>query len=272
MMTVGIIPARMGSSRFPGKPLVPIAGIPMIGHVYHRSCMARALDAVYVATCDEEIAEYSKTLGAEVVLTSASHERATDRAAEALEIIEQREGKRCAIVVMIQGDEPLLDPAMVDRVASALDDHPNAAVANLMAPIETPAEQDDPNEVKVVVDRSGYALYFSREPIPSRTRLSAPVQAHRQLGLIAFRRESILRYAELEMTDLERAESCDMLRFVEHGRRVLMVPIPACPPAVDVPGDVQTVEQLMATDPLRTRYHQSPGPEWTVGPRLNRAR
>ena len=170
MNIIGIVPARMASSRFPGKPLAKIRGIPMIGHVYHRSKMSDILSEVYIATCDEEIVDYANSIGAPVVMTSASHERASDRAAEAMQKIEMDTGKKTDIVVMIQGDEPMIFPSMIDDAIRPMQNDPEICVVNLMSRLDTQEEHEDPNEVKVVVDQQDFALYFSREPIPSRKK------------------------------------------------------------------------------------------------------
>ena len=164
MNIIGIIPGRMASSRFPGKPLAKICGIPMIGHVYIRSKMSETINEVYIATCDKEIKEQMDLLGAKTVMTASTHERASDRAAEAVLIIEKESGRKVDIVVMIQGDEPLTYPEMIDEAVKPLLEDKSIKITNLMARIKTVEEFEDPNEVKVVVDKLDNALYFSREP------------------------------------------------------------------------------------------------------------
>ena len=166
MRIIAIIPARMGSSRFPGKPLAPILGTPMVGHVYFRTKMCKILSATYVATCDKEIYDYVNSIGGKAVMTSTKHERASDRVAEALTKVEEEQGVRYDIVVMVQGDEPMILPEMVEAAVRPMLQDPAIEVVNLMAPLETLEEQEDSNEVKVVVDKNNFALYFSREPIP----------------------------------------------------------------------------------------------------------
>ena len=167
MRVIGVIPARMGSSRFPGKPLAKILGIPMIGHIYHRCKMAAVLNNVYLATCDEEIKQYSESINAKVIMTSDKHERASDRVAEAMEKVEKTTGHKADIVVMIQGDEPMITPEMINLAVQPMLKDKKILVSNLMAPIRTREEHQDPNSIKVVVDNNSNALYFSREPIPS---------------------------------------------------------------------------------------------------------
>ena len=164
MNIVAIIPARMGSSRFPGKPLARLHGMPMLGHVYFRTRLNSRLSGVYIATCDDEIRGYARSIGAACVMTSSAHTRASDRTAEAAGIIECTSGPIDA-VVMVQGDEPMLVPSMVDEAVLPLLDDPAVQVVNLMAPIG-PDDAADPNEVKVAVDRRSNALYFSRHSLP----------------------------------------------------------------------------------------------------------
>jgi 3-deoxy-manno-octulosonate cytidylyltransferase (CMP-KDO synthetase) len=254
MKIIGIIPARMGSSRFPGKPLANICGIPMLGHVYFRSRMAKVLDDVYVATCDEEIKEYIESIGSKAIMTSDKHERASDRAAEALLKIEKETGQRKDIVVMIQGDEPMVVPEMLDLAVQPMLKDKNVLVVNLMAPIWTLNEYEDPNEVKVVVDNNNYALYFSREPIPSRKKGAVEIPMLKQMGIIPFRRDFLIEFSRLEPTPLERVESVDMLRILEHGYKVKMVLTRFETHSVDTPEDLRFVEEQMKSDSLAIKY------------------
>lgn len=253
MNIVGIIAARLAATRFPNKPLARILGIPMVGHVYHRARMSRGLDDVWLATCDAEILAYAESVGAPAVMTSDAHQRATDRIAEALPYIEERTGRRVDIGVLVQGDEPMLVPEMLDELASPMRER-GVEVANLVAPIGGPEEFEDANTVKVVMDCDGFALYFSREPIPSRKKSEDAVPMWKQLGLIAFTREALVAYTRLEPTPLERIESVDMNRLLEHGRRILTVPTAHLTAAVDTPQDLKRVERLMRDDPLVARY------------------
>ena len=251
---IGIIPARMASSRLPGKPLVPICGIPMVGHVYFRSKMSQALDEVYIATCDQEICDYASSIGATGIMTADTHERATDRSAEAMEKIEAMTGEKADVVVIIQGDEPLLVPQMVDDVIAPLQEDPEVMVANLMSPLKNQEEFEDPNEVKVVVDKNGFALYFSREPIPSVKKGGENIPMMRQLCIMPFRRDFLLTFNNLPPTPLEIIESIDMLRLLENGYKVKIVPTKSDSYSVDTPEDLAKVEQLMKNDPLLARY------------------
>jgi 3-deoxy-manno-octulosonate cytidylyltransferase (CMP-KDO synthetase) len=248
MKAIGIIPARMASSRFPNKPLAPISGMPMIGHVYFRSKQCRFLDAVYIATCDREIEQYSQSIGAPCVMTSDQHQRASERSAEAMTKIEKQLGKPVEIVMMIQGDEPLVDPDVLDSAVKTLRDDPKSAVVNLMTPIRSDADFEDPNAVKVVVASDQSALYFSREPIPSRKKASGRVPMLKQLGLIAFRRDALIKFIQLTPTPLEEVESVDMLRFLEHGMPIRMLLTEQESLAVDTPRDLERVQAVMNND------------------------
>ena len=245
MRSIAIIPARMGSSRFPGKPLALIGGVPMIGHVYSRARRNPRLDGVYIATCDEEIRRYALEIGAECIMTSSRHERASDRTAEAAGLIERRSGAGFDVVVMIQGDEPMIHPGMIDEAMAPLVGDPSVQVVNLMAPLDE-VEARNPNAIKVVCDRNGDALYFSRQPIPSGRGPAA--RPFKQVCIIPFRRAFLDTFTALEPTPLERAESVDMLRALEHGYRVRMASTAYTTRSVDTPGDLVAVTVLMAAD------------------------
>jgi 3-deoxy-manno-octulosonate cytidylyltransferase (CMP-KDO synthetase) len=250
---LGLVPARMGSSRFPGKPMSKICGVPMIEHVWRRCRMSRSLDHLYVATCDEEIRSFVADRGGQAVMTSARHERATERCAEALLTIERDLGERFDIIVMIQGDEPLVTPAMIDESLVPFVAGGDVEVANLMAEIGKREDHEDPNEVKVVVDSAGFALYFSRAPIPP-WKDGAATPHLKQVCIIPFRRDFLLEYVGWAPTTLEIAESIDMNRVLERGRRVKMVPTTGRSISVDTLQDLRLVEAVMTDDPLFVHY------------------
>lgn len=254
MNAIGIIPARMASSRFPGKPLAPIHGVPMIGHVWFRCKMSRTLDEVYIATCDEEIRQYAEGIGAKCIMTADTHERATDRTAEAMLKIEAATGQRTDIVVMIQGDEPMTHPEMIDEAMAPMAADSLVNVVNLMARMDSVEEFEDPNEVKVVVDLEGNALYFSREPVPSRKKGVTTVPMLKQVCIIPFRRDYLLRFNSLPPTPLEVIESVDMMRILEHGEKVKMIMTAARTASVDTPEDLAYVVGMMQGDDLMGRY------------------
>ena len=251
---VGFIPARMGSSRFPGKPLAKINGVPMIGHVYFRSKMSRTLDDLYVATCDKEIQDYVSSIGGKTIMTSDKHKRASERISEALLKVEEETGEKIDIVVMIQGDEPMIFPKMIDEAVEPLIKDKSILVSNLMAPIKTHREHIDPNEVKVVVDKENFALYFSREPIPSDKKESNENYIYKQVCIIPFRRDFLVKFNDIEPTPLEIIESVDMLRVMENGSKVKMIPTKYDTYSVDNIDDLKRVEKLMKNDELVKKY------------------
>ena len=254
MSTIGIIPARMGSSRYPGKPLAKIQGVPMVGHVYFRCKMSKMLDEVYIATCDEEIREYAESIGAKCIITADTHERATDRTAEAMLKIEADTGVRTDIVVMIQGDEPVVFPEMIDLAIAPLHTETDLELVNLMANLDSVEEFEDLNEVKVVVDLQNNALYFSREPVPSRKKGATTVPMLKQVCIMPFRRNFLLKFNALPQTPLEIIESVDMMRILENGGRVRMVMTDFQTWSVDTPEDLAFVDRMMANDKLMLQY------------------
>jgi len=254
MNIVGIIPARMASSRFPGKPMAKIHGIPMVGHVYFRSKMNKTLRYVCVATCDQEIADYITSIDGESVMTANTYERASDRVAEAMLKIERKTGEKIDIVVMIQGDEPMLHPKMIDEAIKPMLKDESIQIVNLMAPLKSREEQNDPNEVKVVVDLQGFALYFSREPIPSWKKSAKEVPMNKQVSIVPFRRDFLIKYTKLSPTPLEKVESVDMLRVLEHGYKVKMVQTGFDTYSVDTVEDLKNVEKLMTNDKILKSY------------------
>ncbi len=249
MKIVAVIPARMGSSRFPGKPLARLRGLTMIEHIYHRTALCRSLDAIYVATCDEEIRKAAVSFGCKAIMTSPAHQRPSDRVAEAAK------GLEADIVVMVQGDEPLLRPEMIELAVAPLVKDSSILCSNLVARIKTLEEFNDPNTIKVVIDKEGFALYFSRKPIPTENLVGwGKMPAYKQVCLIPFRRDFLFKYPQLEPTPLEKAESVDMLRILEHGYKVKLIESPYKTHAVDTPGDLKLVERMMESDPLLPLY------------------
>ena len=241
---IAMIPARMGSSRFPGKPMAKILGKPMVGHVYERVSMSQILDLTVVATCDREIFDYIESIGGVAVLTSDKHERATDRCAEALESLEKSNMSLYDIIVMVQGDEPMTHPDMIAEAVQPMLDNDSIKVVNLLGKIDSTTEFEDRNCIKVVCDLDSNALYFSREPIPTQSK-SKDVPMFKQVCIIPFRREFLLEYNKMTPTALEIAESIDMMRVLEHGMNVRMVPTQHSTHAVDTPDDLTKVEALM---------------------------
>jgi 3-deoxy-manno-octulosonate cytidylyltransferase (CMP-KDO synthetase) len=249
---VAVIPARMGSSRFPGKPLAPLHGLSMIEHVFRRAKLCSQLDEVYVATCDAEIRTAAETFGANVIMTAATHERATDRVAEAAEHLD------AGIIVMIQGDEPMITPEMIEAALAPIRSDPAIACVNLVHRIASQQEFMDSNTIKVVADLDGRALYFSRSPIPNIRFEHTATKVFKQVCVIPFRRDCIREFARLPSTPLEIAESIDMLRLLEHGRTVRLVETSVATHAVDTPADLQAVELLLNDDELMRHYLHAP--------------
>jgi 3-deoxy-manno-octulosonate cytidylyltransferase (CMP-KDO synthetase) len=240
---LGIIPARYGSTRLPGKPLVAIAGKPLVQHVWERARESRRLAALLVATDDERIRRAVRAFGGDVVMTSPDHPTGTDRLAEAAATRPEE------IVVNIQGDEPLVDPRDIDDLVDGLAGDQDCAMATLCAPLADRAEAEDPNVVKVVCDDAGRALYFSRALVPWPRR---PPQPHdpapwrRHIGLYAYRREFLMEFATWPPSALERAEGLEQLRALERGRVIRVLPARGRYLGVDTPGDVIAVESALA--------------------------
>ncbi len=244
-----VIPARYASTRLPGKPLADIGGQPMIVRVAAAARRART-DGVWVATDDERIATAVRQHGFEAVMTRADHASGTDRIAE---VADQLQWDDADIVVNVQGDEPLLDPALIEAVAAALRGDPDAAMATAAHPLTAAEDFFNPNVVKVVCDVRGRALYFSRAPIPwdrdkfagSRDALPANLPAQRHIGLYAYRVDFLRRFGQLTPSPLERCESLEQLRALWHGYPIQVVSIDHPPaPGVDTPEDLQRVRRL----------------------------
>ena len=231
-----------------------IINIPMVGHVYFRSKMSKLLNDVYVATCNQEIVDYIHSIDGKAIMTSNKHKRASDRVAEALLKIENEKNKKIDIVVMIQGDEPMIFPEMINEAVKPLIDNEDVLVSNLMAPLKNKEEHNDPNAVKVVVDKNNFALYFSREPIPSDKKESNDNYKNKQVCIIPFKRDFLIKFNELEPTPLEIIESIDMLRALEHGYKVKMIPTKYDTYSVDTKNDLEKVTKLIKNDKLFKKY------------------
>jgi 3-deoxy-manno-octulosonate cytidylyltransferase (CMP-KDO synthetase) len=238
-----VIPARYGSTRLPGKPLVSLAGKPMIQRVYERAKLAKRADRVIVATDDERIVKAVQEFGGEARMTRPEHRTGTERVAE---VAAHEAGD---VFVNVQGDEPLLDPEAVDTAVDALLNEPQAAIATVSTPIRTPGDIMDPNVCKVVLDFDDNALYFSRAPIPWVRDTGGHVQARhlKHLGLYVFRRDALLEYPTLPQGELERIEQLEQLRWLENGWKIRVAQVQHDAISVDVPEDIQKVEKLLAT-------------------------
>jgi 3-deoxy-manno-octulosonate cytidylyltransferase (CMP-KDO synthetase) len=246
-----IIPARHASTRLPGKPLLEMGGKPMVQHVYERAVESGAASVV-IATDDERIRARAEEFGAAVCMTAAEHRSGSDRLAEAVTKLGLRDE---AVVVNLQGDEPLMPPALIRQVAGNLLGQPRADMATLSTPIHSAAELFDPSVVKVVSDREGFALYFSRAVIPwdrdalAKAPASLPpgVTHFRHLGIYAYRTGFLKRYVALEPCEMEQRESLEQLRVLWHGGRIHVAEAQALPgPGVDTPADLERVRELLA--------------------------
>jgi len=234
-----LIPARWGSTRFPGKPLHLLAGKPLIQHVWERCCRVPGVDRIIVATDDTRILEAAFDFGAEVALTSVKHPSGTDRLAEVA-----RNLPRSSLILNAQGDEPFLDPRLASRVIEALRTDPSAQMATAACPL-APNDLENPNCVKVVTSLAGHALYFSRCPIPFDRDGDARPKRFRHLGLYAYRRDFLLDLVTNRPSPLEKSEKLEQLRALEHGAKIRVVLAKAAGPGIDTPADARAAEILL---------------------------
>jgi len=236
-----VIPSRWASSRLPGKPLADIGGVTMVERVYRRAAAAKGVSGVLVATDDDRIATAVARFGGSCVMTRPDHASGTDRIAEVAR------GLSCDLVVNVQGDEPALDPAAIEAAAAPLQADGSLVMGTLGTALDPAADLPNPNAVKVLVDQHGFALYFSRAPVPFRREpgeVLASVMRH--IGLYVYRREFLLTLASLPRTPLERLESLEQLRALEHGYRIKVVETPYTSVSVDTPEDLERVRRLAA--------------------------
>ena len=236
---VAIIPARYHSSRLPGKALAAIGGLQMIEHVYRRTAAAVSVSSVLVATDDERILEAVRGFGGVACLTSPDHQSGTDRLAEVAAELGSE------IIVNVQGDEPLIEPAMIDEAIEPLLGDPMVVMSTLRRRIDDPDDLANPNVTKVVVDRDGYALYFSRAPIPFTRAGCPPAPAWRHVGLYVYRRDCLLQLAGMPRTALEASDALEQLRALENGIRILAVETNYDSIGVDTPDDLERVRRLI---------------------------
>lgn len=262
MNVVALIPARYGSTRFPGKPLALLRGKPVIQHVYEHTCRVRGLARVLVATDDERIADAIRAVGGEVVMTRADHPTGTDRLAEVAH------GLTAEVIVNVQGDLPFFPPSLVEDAVAALARAPAAVMATVKTPIYDLAEWQNINVVKVVTDREGYALYFSRSPIPyvreqtappqvpgprsqvpgreAKSESPRPILGYRHIGLYVYRRDFLLTFPQLARTPLEQSEQLEQLRALEWGYRIVVSETERPTIEVDTPEDLQRAEEALS--------------------------
>lgn len=254
MHVTAIIPARFASSRLPGKPLLELAGKPMILHVVERAKQVKAIQRVIVATDDERIFAAVKEAGEEAWMTSPAHQTGTDRLAEVAAQL------AADIIVNVQGDEPFIEPSTIESALQPLLDDPSIVMATTCEPLTSAADILNPNVVKVVTDQAGFALYFSRQPLPFpraevlvHGSLEAALHAQPELlycyakhtGMYVYRRAFLLRFAELAPTPLERTETLEQLRALEHGYRIRVVPAVHHSIGIDTPDDLAKARKLL---------------------------
>ncbi len=242
LKSIAVIPARFESTRFPGKPLVSIAEKPMIQHVYERSARARSVQQVVVATDDVRIFHAVRSFGGQVCMTSASHRSGTDRVAEVAAQVD------ADVIVNVQGDEPLIDPSCLDAAVEPFQSDPALMISTLSVSGTSEEEWLSPHVTKVVVDRDGFALYFSRSPIPylrdrDETRNPSPFLKH--VGLYAYRKAFLAQLGSLKESALEKLEALEQLRFLENGYRIKVVNTSYQSLAVDTPEDLERVRAFI---------------------------
>lgn len=242
--TIGLIPARMESMRLPGKPLVDICGMPMILHVWQRCRMAQKLDDVAVVTDSDEIRRVVESVGGRVIMTSSHHETGSDRLAEAALHLDHD------IVVNIQGDEALVDPVHIDTATDLLASDSEARIGLLVTPYY---KRNSPSDIKVVVNLSGDVIYMSRTDIPSDSRQHEPPLL-KAYHIVPFRRDFLLKFAELTKGNLEQIEKIEYMRVLEHGYTIVTARVDSAAISVDTVEDLEYVRKTMASDPAFSRY------------------
>lgn len=237
MKVLCVIPARFASTRLPGKPLKDIAGKPMVVRVYERASQAKKVSETLVATDDERIRAAVESCGGKAMMTRQDHPTGTDRLAEVAQAHPEAE-----VIVNVQGDEPLIEPGLIDELVSQFEAEPGLKMATVRTEMEDEAEQKNPNNVKVVCDQNGFALYFSRSLLPYPRKAGCPVYKH--IGIYAYRRDFLLQYAQLEPTPLEKAESLEQLRALENGYRIKVVETNTHFVGVDTEEDLAKVNEI----------------------------
>ncbi len=246
---IAVIPARMASSRFPGKPLAPILGLPMIEHVRRRVCLSKVLDEAYVATCDTAIKETVERFGGKAVMTADTHQRCTDRVAEAISGLEL---KGHDIIAIISGDEPLFPPELLEVLVAPMLKDPSIECTNIVSAITEDADMQDKDIVKAVLDVKGRIMCFSRSPLPYQ-RVKSDCPLYRQTGLAAFTKDFLLKFSALTPTPLEITESVDFMRILEHGYDIQGIVFNRKTIGVDQKEHVGQVEALLTQDPVHQR-------------------
>ena len=248
MEVYGIIPARYGSTRLPGKILADIAGKPMIQHVYERARQSRSLGRVVVATDDDRIYHRVIEFGGEAVKTSPQHPSGTDRVAEAANILGAKEAD---LIINIQGDQPVFEPGMVDEIVGPFRKDPDLMIGALVYPIRSQKELTNPSVVKVAMDKQGFALYFSRSPMPYVIANSPAPRYFKHIGPYAYRMGFLVKFTRMERGELERAESLEQLRALENGYKIKVVETKYDSQEVDTPEDLEKVRKIISGMEIR---------------------
>lgn len=238
MNTLCVIPARYASTRLPGKPLADIAGKPMIVRVYEQASRAKRLSGVIAAVDDERVYEAVVSHGGKAMMTAKGHPTGTDRLAEVAAAHPEAE-----LIINVQGDEPLIEPDLIDALAAAFEEEPELQMATVKSPMTDENEMRNPNNVKVVTDKEGYALYFSRSLLPY-PRENTGVTVYKHIGIYAYRRDFLLQYARMEPTALEQTESLEQLRALENGYKIKVIATDFKFVGVDTPEDLAEVNRL----------------------------
>ena len=237
MNTLCVIPARFASTRLPGKPLADIAGKPMIVRVYEQAAKATRLTEVIAAVDDQRVYDAVVQNGGNAMMTAKDHPTGTDRLAEVAAAHPEAE-----LIINVQGDEPMIEPALIDELAASFDDDPDLQMATVMSPMANQADIDNPNNVKVVTDKKGYALYFSRSPLPY-FREKTGMAVYKHIGIYAYKREFLLNYAKMAPTELEQTESLEQLRALENGYKIKVIKTDFHFVGVDTPADLEAVNK-----------------------------
>lgn len=238
MNTLCVIPARYASTRLPGKPLADIAGKPMIARVYEQASKASRLTGVIAAVDDQRVYDALVAHGGKAMMTRKDHPTGTDRLAEVAAAHPEAE-----LIINVQGDEPLIEPDLIDALAAAFDDDPELQMATVKSPMKDEKEMRNPNNVKVVTDKAGYALYFSRSLLPY-PRENTGVTVYKHIGIYAYKRDFLLQYAKMEPTALEQTESLEQLRALENGYKIKVIPTDFHFVGVDTPEDLEAVNKI----------------------------
>jgi len=246
---VVVVPARMAASRFPGKPLVKIMGLPMIEHVRRRVLLSDVVNEVYVATCDQEIMDAVQKYGGKAIMTATTHERCTERVEEAARQIE------ADIIVIAQGDEPLFAPEVIEKLVAPIIKDNKIYCTNLLSVIRDREDLKDIDIVKAVVNKNGEVLYYSRSPLPY-FRVDNKANCYRQTGISAFTKDFLSTFTSLPATPLEIAESIDFLRILEHGYRIKGLAIEQQTFGVDREHDVEIIEEIIQNDRVQKKLYE----------------